>query len=128
MADREIPTGCVAVPISEQEQRVRALELADVIKQMRTLDDEWATVKKKHAEKLTGLEQRMERLADDVRTGTEIRDAQGNLWDAETLRAAVADEDDDEPHEGKNGKANGNGSVTPIGKKKGRRTVQKWGP
>lgn len=116
MANREIPKGCVAVPITKDEKYARGLELAELTRQVRTLDAEWTLAKQEHGKKLTGLEERMKRLADDVATGTEIVDSQTQLpWDSESLRGAVADKDDDavadEEPSHSNGKSNGHAAA-----------------
>lgn len=83
MAERDVPEGMVAVPLSEAEVRVRAFDLARVVHDIDAAEEAHKIVSKAHREAVKALEERRAKLAEEVRTETELREAQGRFWDGE---------------------------------------------
>lgn len=69
----------VAFPLDEKEQRVRAHELADVCGEIDKLRADAAEHAGTERKKIRALDKRRRVLAECVRTGTEMRDAQLEL-------------------------------------------------
>lgn len=79
MPDRKVPKGMIAVPMSATAARGKALELAQICHDIRAQKEAWAEESKAHKALMDELEERRASLADDVKTGTELRDPQEEL-------------------------------------------------
>lgn len=79
MPNRKCPKGMIAVPMSATAARGKALELAQVCHDIIAQKEAWAEETKAHKELMDGLEAHRATLADDVKTGTELRDPQEEL-------------------------------------------------
>lgn len=70
------PEGMVAVELTPTERIAKALELAKVALDIDQAREDHALVARAHREAVKALEERRAALAEDVESGSELRDAQ----------------------------------------------------
>lgn len=90
MTKRKAPDGMIAVNLHGDERAKRALELAQVVLDIEAMEAEWKEKAKEHRDDIRGLEIRRDELAEDVATGTGLKDAQEELPAVRSLKGGPA--------------------------------------
>jgi septal ring factor EnvC (AmiA/AmiB activator) len=82
MAKKKPEDAMVEVRLNQKERAKSAQQLAATHKELEALEADWSAQRKEHREAKTGLNQRADRLSDEVLDGVRLEPAQTTIEDA----------------------------------------------